>query len=627
RLPALLLALSYMITTNVFVLLVANQIDRTMVLGMFVTLAGFIAVSTHALTNTRQLAWYFGYVVFATLASVALVSKPRTEALYVLSAIGTIAGLGYVTVRGQIVTLSLLSQSENDLSRDILRRQAVEHALRASESRLRAVVQAVPDVMMVVDAAGKVVEVFDGQRSDLSQRATNLSLLCDPLWRLFSRTECDETRDAIERALTSREPQTLERELRDPHGVRRVEMRVAAISGASALVLLRDVTEQRALEANLRVTERLTALGTLASGVAHEINNPLAYVHGNVDFVLRELEATRSSTQIRPDLLTALAEAREGAERIKNIVSDLKEQTRPDERPAGPTDVNEAILTALRILDNQLKHRTGVEVALGELPKAQAIAGRLVQIVMNLLTNAIDAMHERPMSANQIVVRSLCVGEDKVAIEISDNGLGIPPHIVGKVFDPFFTTKPQGKGTGLGLYLCHKLVTSFGGSIEAQSRVSEGTLIRVTLAKAAPQAIVAAPAPTPGATLASVLVVDDDVLVARSVARLIKGPEVRIAHDVDAALALCREREFDLVLCDLMLPGKNGADFYEALKTVRPEIVPRVVFVTGGVFTEPVEKFVASIENPCLLKPLDRRQLAQILEQLPGRSPRTALAS
>jgi signal transduction histidine kinase/CheY-like chemotaxis protein len=626
HLPALLLSLSYMITAHVFALLVVNELDRTLVLGIFVTLAGFIAVSTHTLTSTRQLSAYFLFVGAATLISVAVVHHPRTEALYLCCAIGTIAALGYVTVRGQLLTLHMLADSERELSHDNQRRIEVEQALRASESRSRALVQAVPDVMLVVDAAGAVLEVFDQQGSALGERAKKLTALRDPLWRLFSSVECRATRDAIATAIETRTPQTIEQELRDAEGGKRVEIRIAAISEAAALVLLRDVTDQRAMEANLRMTERLAALGTLASAVAHEINNPLAYVAGNVDFVLRELETNQSTTGIAQDLLAALAEAREGTERIKNIVRDLKEQARSDEQSLGATDVNQAVLAALRVLDNQLKHRTRLEVELAEVPSVQANSGRLVQIVTNLLTNAADAMLERPMSENAISVRSLRVGEDGVAIEVRDNGTGIPAHVLGKIFDPFFTTKPQGKGTGLGLHVCHKLVTSFGGAIEVQSRSGEGTLMRVVLRCAALQPA-AAQTPVPNAALGGVLVLDDDVLVARSLTRMLRGQEVRVAHDVDTALALCRERDFDLLLCDLMLPGKNGADFYEALKTVKPALVPRIVFLTGGVFTAPMEKFVASLPNPCLFKPLDRKALAHVLSRLPNARTPAALAS
>jgi len=626
HLPALLLALSYMITAHVFALLVVNELDRTMVLGIFVTLAGFIAVSTHTLTSTRQLAVYFLFVGAATLTSVAIVHHPRTEALYLCSAIGTIAALGYVTVRGQLLTLRMLADSERELSRDNQRRIEVEQALRASESRSRALVQAVPDVMLVVDAAGAVIEVIDEQGSALGERAKKLSALRDPLWRLFSSVELGATREALARAIATRASQTIEQELRDADGSRRVEMRLAAISEAAALVLLRDVTDQRAMEANLRMTERLAALGNLASGVAHEINNPLAYVAGTVDFVLRELETSQSASGIAQDLLSALNEAREGADRIKNIVRDLKEQARSDEPSLGATDVNHAVLGALRVLDNQLKHRTQLDVELADVPSVQANSGRLIQIVINLLTNAADAMLERPMSENRISVRSLRAGEDMVAIEVRDNGSGIPGHVLGKIFDPFFTTKPQGKGTGLGLHVCHKLVTSFGGAIEVQSRAGEGTLMRVVLRCAALQPA-ATPAPMPNAALGGVLVLDDDVLVARSIARMIKGPEIRIAHDVDTALALCKERDFDLLLCDLMLPGKNGADFYEALKIVKPALVPRIVFLTGGVFTAPMEKFVASLENPCLFKPLDRKDLLRVLSRLPNARTPAALAS
>jgi C4-dicarboxylate-specific signal transduction histidine kinase len=233
----------------------------------------------------------------------------------------------------------------------------------------------------------------------------------------------------------------------------KVEIRIARTTPEECLALIRDVTREQELDARLRVAERLAALGTLASGVAHEINNPLSYVVANVDYVLEALEGLPLE-RIEPaggaDLLQALREVTEGGRRIGGIVSSLKHQARQDEGGAGPADPNEAVESALRILGNQLRYRTRVEMALGRVPQVVIDPQRLVQVLVNLMANAMDAFPERPSDLNLLRVVTRSDG-DWVVVEVADKGSGVPTSVRARIFDPFFTRKGPGLGPGLGL--------------------------------------------------------------------------------------------------------------------------------------------------------------------------------
>jgi signal transduction histidine kinase/CheY-like chemotaxis protein len=396
----------------------------------------------------------------------------------------------------------------------------------------------------------------------------------------------------------------------DEHG-RKLEIRVARTSDDECLAIVRDVTQERVMEARLRVADRLVSLGTLASGVAHEINNPLSYVVANVDFVTEGLkrlgpEALDAAGGI--ELMEALGEIREGGRRIASIVDSLRYQARQDDELAAPSDANAAVEAALRILDNQLRYKTRVELALGKLPLCLVHERRLVQVLVNLLSNALDAFPQRSSDQNLIRIASRA-GDDSVVIEIRDNGLGIPEAVRERIFDPFFTTKAPGVGTGLGLYLCHQYIAAAGGSIDFETGEGEGTTFRIMLPLENANRALSVEPTSPSLPPSRILVVDDDALVARSLARMLRGHELVLSGDGESALWECLSRDFDLILCDLMMPRLDGVGFFAALKDHRPKLASRVVFMTGGAFTSETRAFLESLPNPCMEKPIQAPRL------------------
>ena len=207
---------------------------------------------------------------------------------------------------------------------------------------------------------------------------------------------------------------------------------------------------------------------------------------------------------------------------------------------------------------------------------------------------------------NRISVRSRATGSN-VILAVRDNGVGMDSETLERIFDPFFTTREPGEGSGLGLYLCHKFVESFGGSINAVSRRGEGTTFTISLRRATPEAEVQQlPEPL---HVGSILIIDDEPLVARSLARALQGVKVTTVGSTREALEACRREQFGLILCDLMMPGEWGADFYAALQEEYPDRLKTVVFMTGGAFTPAARAFIDEASVPCLTKPIDREAL------------------
>ncbi|HXX68797.1 MAG TPA: response regulator [Polyangiaceae bacterium] len=398
-------------------------------------------------------------------------------------------------------------------------------------------------------------------------------------------------------------------------------------------------SEHRELQARLAQTDRLTSLGTLAAGVAHEINNPLAYVLLNIGYLaesLPKLFTNQDDDRVR-ETFVALNHARNGAERIRDIVQSLKTFSRPENDSRAPLDVIRVLDATLAMVAHEIRHRALLVKDYAPVPEVLANEARLGQVFLNLLMNAIQALRDDRVSSNEIRVVVKASDVDRVVIEIRDNGVGIPTQVQGRIFEPFFTTKPIGIGTGLGLAICHGIVTSLDGTLTFESEPGKGTVFRVELpavgrpsdehtvqraddpSKAPPDRL-AGDAPTgrvssespSGSTSHNVsagriLVVDDEPIVCFALERLLsKEGEVVAVTSAQQALACVRSGErFDVIICDLMLPEMDGPALHEHVQEIDPKQAERMVFVTGGVFTKRARDFLESVPNPRLGKPFD----------------------
>jgi two-component system cell cycle sensor histidine kinase/response regulator CckA len=387
-------------------------------------------------------------------------------------------------------------------------------------------------------------------------------------------------------------------------------------------------------------TERMASLGTLAAGVAHEINNPLSYVLGSLDVGLRELGDLRELLRGRSsqelthisDAVAALDSAREGAERVRNIVRDLMDFSRPSAGSGEAVDIEAILDAAIRMAWNEIRHRARLVKRYSGLSPVCGDEAKLAQVFLNLIMNAAQSIEGAP-AENEVTI-STSREQDAAVIEVSDTGSGIVDSQLPRVFEPFYTTKAAGSGVGLGLAICRNIVTSLGGEISVSSEPRRGTTFRVVLPfapedSAARRAVAEAP-PEAEAARSRILIIDDEPLLGQTLLYAFKGRhEVAICTSGrDALNRLEKDAHFDLVLCDLMMPDVSGAAVFETVKQSHPELVDRFVFMTGGAFTERAREFLshypgAQLEKPFNIKDIERllsvRQGGNSVAEAPGR--------
>jgi two-component system, NtrC family, sensor kinase len=371
---------------------------------------------------------------------------------------------------------SLLQGLRNDR-----RRRSAEEKVRRSEASFRALIEQSPDAIFI-HREGQVV---------FANRTAATLLGCERPEELVGRPLKEWVLAGQDTALVEPSSASAPREVRFRHRAGR-QMLVEVVTvflvfdGAPATVCLaRDVTERRLVQERLLSTERLASLGTLAAGVAHEINTPLAYVLSNLSYVQEEFQALSQSgaslvggqTQ---EILDALSEAASGSHRMRDIVGNLKLFSRIDNEKRGPVDIHALLDSCVKMAWSEIKHRARLVKEYGRVSSIEGNESQLGQVFLNLIINAAQALPEDAGESAEI--RLTTSHEDGVVVvAVRDTGVGIPAEILGRVFDPFFTTKPVGVGTGLGLSICHGIVSALGGRITVESQPGHGSTFRVYL--------------------------------------------------------------------------------------------------------------------------------------------------
>jgi len=514
-----------------------------------------------------------------------------------------------------------------------LARFRAEEALGEREAQLRAVFDAPLDAMLVVGDDGRVVDVnsaacelLGGRRDALVERP-----LADVVPALGpGGSERWELRRAVGRA-------SGEIEVRSAGDGRRVAeyIAVAGIRPGRDLVVLRDVTERKQMGARLALADRMASVGILAAGVAHELNNPLAYVSANLSFLSERVERAGELLEGRPprpddadlaaQLGDAVRDARDGCDRMRVIVRDLKTFSRPDDDHTGPVDLGRVIDSAVNMAWNVIKHRARLVKDVTGLPPVHGNESRLGQVFLNLLVNAAQSLPEGNADGNHIRVSGAVLPDGRVMVEVKDSGCGIPAGHLARIFDPFFTTKPPGVGTGMGLSICHSIVGAFGGEIQVKSEQGKGSTFRVVLRPgSAARSRPAREADGAPAARARILVVDDEAQVGTVLARTLRTEhDVQVVTSARAALdRLAAGEHYDLVLSDLLMPEMTGMDLYDAIEARDADLVQRMVFLTGGAFTPAAREFLVRKQVVCIEKPFEvsalRAALARKLAERGG---------
>lgn len=515
---------------------------------------------------------------------------------------------------------------------DITDRKRVEEALRRSELDFRRLLEDLPQGVAVHR---------DGVFLWLNRAA--LSILGHPSaerlvgQRISSVVNAD---DLAHLATPGGAPRDLKL-LRADGGTALVETRVLSVvfDGLPAtLVLWTDVGEHRALTARMMEVDRMSSAGLLAAALGHEIKNPLAFVSANVDIALRDAAealslADTGKPALQPllaalrEIRGALQDARQGARRIEAVVEDLRAFSRPEQRHDAPVDIERVLDAAVNMTHNEIRHRARLSKKYQPVPPVHGNEAKLGQVFLNVLTNAADAIAVGDAAKNEIEI-TLSSGDDTVVVEVRDTGCGIAPADLSRVFDAFYTTKPVGQGTGLGLAICRNLLEAMGGSITVRSELGVGSTVRICLPRAAetecPVSQLSTISPLkPLDDALRVLVVDDEPLIGRAVARCLgKRNFVRWVSSGREALEALRAERFDVIFLDVMMPDMTGIAVYEQVAERAPELLGRIVFVTGGAFTAAARQFLERVPNRQVGKPFEARQLRAVAQEVAAEASR-----
>ncbi|MFL5436747.1 MAG: two-component system sensor histidine kinase NtrB [Myxococcales bacterium] len=370
--------------------------------------------------------------------------------------------------------------------------------LRESEERVRLLLESTGEGICGLDLSGRVT-FCNPAALKLLRVVSSAQILGQPLYELLRLPGSEQTLEPAWIELALKTCARVEQELALPcedglvvplhHSGSPVLLdgrlvgRVVTLTDLTARKLAEE--ELRRSQAQLRMADRLATVGTLSAGVAHEINNPLAYTIANLGYVAERLRDLPGSLDL-DEVDTAIAEALEGAERVRRIVKDMKTLSRVDDETITAVDVERALDASVNMAIHELRQKANVVKEYAGVGFALANEGRLVQVFLNLLVNASQAIATSSPESNEVRIVTCLDAEGRIAVEISDTGGGIPEDVLPRIFDPFFTTKPLGVGTGLGLSICHSLVTTIGGEIDVTSKVGAGTRFLLTLPSVQP---------------------------------------------------------------------------------------------------------------------------------------------
>ena len=501
-------------------------------------------------------------------------------------------------------------------------------ALRESEERMRLMIEHAPIGMAFLGPDGSVTrvnqrlcEMVGYSATELSKFEANAIVHPDDVARtqrlMTQLIEGTIPRFRVAKRYVRKDGTILDATLhasllRDDHG-----------KPCGVIAQIEDDTERKRSETRLALSDRMSSIGTLAGGIAHEINNPLSYILSNLEIAAEELRAADPGlSQRTSELLELVDEARNGADRVRVIVGDLKTFSRIDVEQRVPLDLHGVIEKALKLAWNEIRHRAQLVKELGPVPLVLGDEPRLTHVLINLLVNAAQSIREGHADKNEIRVVTFTGDDGRAVVIVRDTGSGIAKEVIGRVFDPFFTTKDVGTGPGLGLSVSHAIVSAHGGEISASSEPGAGTEIRVVLPAASPAPAsdpqIAIPLDREGMARGRVLVIDDDTVIAGAMKRVVaRNHDVFVETSGEQAIQRFESGErFDVILCDVIMPKSTGMDVYRSVQQIDPSQAERFVFVTGGAFTPEARAFLETVPNARINKPFDTQTLRRIVDTM-----------
>jgi CheY-like chemotaxis protein len=306
---------------------------------------------------------------------------------------------------------------------------------------------------------------------------------------------------------------------------------------------------------------------------------------------------------------------------VQRIVADLKTLARQGDDRVESIDVEHTLNWAIGVTMAEIRHRARLVKSFEQVSPVRGDEMRLGQVFVNLLLNAAQAIGPGNALENEIVVNTR-ERDGRVVVEVLDSGIGIPEENLTKIFDPFFTTKPRGIGTGLGLSICHEIIASMRGQLTAENRPTRGAQFVVEMPALSPyQSQVAlsqrhAKSSRPPVRSAQILIIDDESLAAKALGRMLRDHKVEIADHAPTGMKMAIGNDYDVIFCDLMMPEMSGMSVYASVLRENPRAAERMVFITGGTFTEEARAFAAHHAAHCLFKPFDSSLVKGAVERL-----------
>lgn len=407
--------------------------------------------------------------------------------------------------------------------------------------------------------------------------------------------------------------------------------------------IVQDLTERKRMEALLAQTDRLSSMGMLAAGVAHEINNPLSYIIYNLTTLKEEIpeilniigEYIRSeetpdvekycqrikrivTTESIGDINERLKDSLDGVNKIKDISRGLGTFSKVDSSDLTQMGVNHVIDSAINMAYNEIKYRARIEKNYQSCQSVKASEGRLSQVILNLVINAAHSIPEGHASRNLIRVASWD-SEKSVFIEVTDTGSGIEKDKLKRIFEPFYTTKPRGLGSGLGLYISKDIIEKFNGSISVISSPGSGTSFLIEL-PAIHEIQVVKGKTSESKLLVSrtlkILIIDDEAIIRTLLKRMLKEHNTNeAASGTHAIQILNSDSEYDLIFCDMMMPQMSGVEFHEWIMIEKPHLASRIIFISGGIFSSRVQEYLQINNLRRLNKPFDSDSISEIIKE------------
>ena len=373
-----------------------------------------------------------------------------------------------------------------------------------------------------------------------------------------------------------------------------------------------EMNQRTEMQARVVRTERAASMGSLAAGMAHEINTPLTYVIGNLELLKTYLanQLAASPPQVQSETESMLSEAIEGSYRVAGLVRDLKTFAHADEEAKGAVNLAQIIDRASKMVAHEIKHRAQVEIECPEGIEVLGNPGRVLQVVINLLTNAAHSVEPGSAKDNWIRV-SVKFREGRIFLRVADTGSGIDSELMERIFEPFFTTKVVGFGMGMGLSITRNVLHSMGGEIDLEYSSPDGTAFVVAFPPSEVSEVQPAPEWVPDQAISAsktelkLLIVDDEKQVLSYLGASLSHYRAETEIDGQSAIQRAAEGNFDVILCDLMMPQVTGMEIYAALQERNPSAANRMIFMTGGAFVEEAAEFLKGFSGRCVEKPIE----------------------